>query len=119
MKVTIRKTFEFDCAHHLPFLPAGHKCTRLHGHTYRGFVEFTGTPDANGVLVEYGEIDAIINGIVDHRDLNTLEGLPSSTTENLVIYLKEKFDALCKGDAIVGRVRVAESSTTYAEVPAQ
>jgi len=116
MKVTIRKKFSFDCAHHLPFLPAGHKCTRVHGHTYKGFVEFQGTPDENGILIEYGRISAIIDGIVDHRDLNTLEGLPTSTTENIVVYLKKKFDELCERDIEVTWVRVKESKTTYAEI---
>lgn len=30
----IGKSFTFDAAHRLPGLRAGHKCGRLHGHTY-------------------------------------------------------------------------------------
>ncbi|MGH8897377.1 MAG: 6-pyruvoyl trahydropterin synthase family protein [Egibacteraceae bacterium] len=30
----IGKSFTFDAAHHLPGLSEGHKCARLHGHTY-------------------------------------------------------------------------------------
>ena len=31
----ICKTFTFDAAHQLHLLPEGHKCRRMHGHTYR------------------------------------------------------------------------------------
>jgi 6-pyruvoyltetrahydropterin/6-carboxytetrahydropterin synthase len=116
MRVTIRKTFDFDAAHHLPFLPEGHKCRRHHGHTYTGFVEFTGTPDKDGMLVEYGEISKIVDGELDHRDLNEIPGLGTSTTENLVRYMRSRFVSLCRGDIQVTRVRVSESSTTYAEI---
>ena len=30
----IWKEFSFDAAHLLPNVPEGHKCRRLHGHTY-------------------------------------------------------------------------------------
>lgn len=30
----IGKRFMFEAAHHLPDLPEGHKCARLHGHSY-------------------------------------------------------------------------------------
>ena len=35
MKVKISKTFDFDAAHWLPHVADGHKCKRMHGHTYR------------------------------------------------------------------------------------
>ncbi|HCH32999.1 MAG TPA: 6-carboxytetrahydropterin synthase QueD, partial [Oceanospirillaceae bacterium] len=30
----IYKDFSFDSAHFLPNVPTGHKCGRLHGHTF-------------------------------------------------------------------------------------
>ncbi len=35
MTTRITKAFTFDAAHHLPHVPAGHKCGRPHGHSYR------------------------------------------------------------------------------------
>ncbi|WP_261371655.1 6-carboxytetrahydropterin synthase, partial [Yersinia aleksiciae] len=32
MSTTLFKDFQFEAAHRLPHVPAGHKCGRLHGH---------------------------------------------------------------------------------------
>ena len=39
MNVELRKEYRFEAAHFLPQVPPGHKCARMHGHSYR--VEFT------------------------------------------------------------------------------
>lgn len=31
----IYKEFQFEAAHRLPYVPEGHKCSRLHGHSFR------------------------------------------------------------------------------------
>ena len=38
----IYKDFSFDSAHFLPNVPAGHKCGRLHGHTFQLRIVVTG-----------------------------------------------------------------------------
>ena len=35
MRVSLRKSFGFESAHWLPKFPDGHKCRRLHGHSFR------------------------------------------------------------------------------------
>ncbi|MCH8806667.1 MAG: 6-carboxytetrahydropterin synthase, partial [Planctomycetes bacterium] len=35
MFVRLSKTFTFEAAHSLPTFPDGHKCRRLHGHSFR------------------------------------------------------------------------------------
>src|SRR5688572_27695931 len=35
MNVRLSKTFHFEAAHDLPTFPDGHKCRRLHGHSFR------------------------------------------------------------------------------------
>ena len=35
MRVELRKEYRFEAAHRLPRVPAGHKCARLHGHSFR------------------------------------------------------------------------------------
>ena len=34
MSTTLFKDFTFEAAHHLPHVPEGHKCGRLHGHSF-------------------------------------------------------------------------------------
>jgi 6-pyruvoyltetrahydropterin/6-carboxytetrahydropterin synthase len=116
MKTTISKTFEFDAAHRLPLLPPGHKCHRLHGHTYRVEVQLRGEPDARGMVRDYSEIAAAwapLHELLDHHCLNDIEGLEQPTTEILAPFI---FDALVDELPELSAVRVYESSTTWCEV---
>jgi len=47
MSTTLFKEFQFEAAHHLPNVPAGHKCGRLHGHSFLVRLEITGEVDAH------------------------------------------------------------------------
>ena len=52
----IYREFTFEAAHRLPFVPEGHKCSRLHGHSYRVQVHVAGSvaDEAGGVQVRRG-----------------------------------------------------------------
>ena len=119
MEVTICKRFDFDAAHWLPHVCEGHKCGRLHGHTYVVELRLCGVPDAHmGWFVDYAEIAAAwapLNDALDHRCLNDISGLENPTTEVLVPWIADKL----KGSAIgqwLCAVRVYESSTTWCEI---
>lgn len=129
MKVRIAKTFDFDAAHWLPNVNAEHKCSRLHGHTYRVEVICEGVPDKRGMVIDYGEIAEAWKGVdalLDHRLLNDVEGLSNPTTEILAPWIHARLMAArwaqpITGDHVVAHVlkavRVYESSTTYCEYP--
>lgn len=117
MKVTISKTFDFDAAHFLPNVPDGHKCKRMHGHTYRVEVECCGEPQVGGpeqgMVVDYARIDKPILALLDHRALNEIPGLENPTTEVLAPFILSRLLA----DGVPAcRVRVYESSSTWCEV---
>lgn len=116
--ITIAKRFTFDAAHQLHGLPDGHKCKRLHGHTYQVDLKLCGPLDARGFVVDYAEISDAWKGIhdqLDHRYLNDVPGLDVPSTEVLVQWIAERVKATPIGPFLVA-VRVAESSTTWAEV---
>lgn len=117
--VRICKTFDFDAAHSLPSLPKSHKCHRLHGHTYRVDVVLQGEPDERGMVADYAEIAAawqVVDGLLDHRHLNEIEGLENPTTEVLAPFI---FDLLVDTLPALHRVRIYESSTTWCEFPVE
>lgn len=91
MKVRLIKTFEIDCAHHLPCFPQGHKCRGLHGHTMRVDVVVEGDmPPGQDYLVDFGDIKQIVEPVrqeLDHKLLNEIEGLSVPTVENLAHWL--------------------------------
>jgi 6-pyruvoyltetrahydropterin/6-carboxytetrahydropterin synthase len=91
MTVTLSKTFHFEAAHDLPTFPEGHKCRRLHGHTFRFEVVVRGKVDpARGYLIDYGDIKRAVEPVVkrlDHYYLNEIEGLENPTSEMLAKWL--------------------------------
>jgi hypothetical protein len=57
---SISKTFTFEAAHYLPGVPEGHKCRRLHGHSYAVTVELRNDElDQAGMVLDYGEVSQI------------------------------------------------------------
>jgi 6-pyruvoyltetrahydropterin/6-carboxytetrahydropterin synthase len=91
MIVTLTKEYRFEAAHHLPLVPTGHKCARLHGHSYRVTLEARGPIDPDtGWLIDYGVLDdawAPLQTRFDHHTLNEIPGLENSTSENLAVYI--------------------------------
>ncbi len=81
----IFKEFIFEAAHRLPNVPAGHKCGRLHGHSWRGAIYVSGDIDPHsGWIMDFGEIKARfapLYDILDHNYLNDIEGLENPTSE--------------------------------------
>ncbi len=91
MTMKIFKKFTFEAAHRLPNVPEGHKCARLHGHSYLLEVHIQGEPDAElGWLMDFADISAAVDPIMerlDHYYLNEIEGLENPTSENIVRWL--------------------------------
>ena len=69
MKVRLIKTFSFEAAHDLPTFPEGHRCQRLHGHSYRFDVVVEGeVEESKGYLIDYGQIKRVVEPIVKQLD---------------------------------------------------
>lgn len=118
MPYRIAKTFDFDAAHQLPMMPEGHKCKRLHGHTYRVEISLVGELDARMMVADYAEIEAAwkpIHDILDHQNLDSVPELRGrSTTEVVAWFILTRMRSLSP-ELTVDRVRVYESSSTWAE----
>jgi 6-pyruvoyltetrahydropterin/6-carboxytetrahydropterin synthase len=116
----IGKRFTFDAAHRLGGLPPGHKCSRVHGHTYTVEIELAAAALAGpGFVADFGDLAPLgqhISEQVDHRDLNeVLDAEP--TSENLAQYFftwcTRNLDPAITG--LVTAVRVSETPATWAE----
>lgn len=87
----IFKEFKFEAAHCLPHLPQGHKCRRLHGHSYRLKVVLSGPVDPQlGWVADFADLKAIVVPLIDQLDhvyLNDIEGLSKPTSENIAIWI--------------------------------
>lgn len=87
----IYKEITFEAAHILPNLPEGHKCRRLHGHSYTLRISLNGPVNATtGWVMDYAEIKNACVPIVaqlDHHYLNEIKGLENPTSEILVQWI--------------------------------
>lgn len=81
----IFKEFTFESAHHLPNVPEGHKCRRLHGHSFRVRLAVEGDLDpVTGWVMDFADIKAAFEPILkrlDHYYLNEIPGLENPTSE--------------------------------------
>ncbi len=91
MNVRLVHEFRFEAAHHLPKVPSGHKCARLHGHSFKIELTVAGPVDEEtGWFLDFGEIYAVWQPIwerLDHHYLNEVPGLENPTSENLARWI--------------------------------
>ena len=89
--VELVKEFRFEAAHFLPHVPEGHKCRRMHGHSFRGEVVVRGPIDpVTGWLIDFADLKRAIDPIVvrlDHYLLNEIEGLENPTSELVAVWI--------------------------------
>ncbi len=131
----IAKEFHWEMGHRLP----DHfgLCKNIHGHSYKMIVEFEGELDEQGMVIDFYDVEKIINPIIEKLDhafmvkdddkltLEFLEKLNSkkvvinffTTVENICKYISEKIIKSNLPDNIENViVRVYETSEDYAEV---
>jgi 6-pyruvoyltetrahydropterin/6-carboxytetrahydropterin synthase len=105
--------FRLEAAHHLPNMPDGHKCRRLHGHSFEVEVHVTGeVDDHTGVVMDFEEIRVAFEPVfeaLDHRCLNDIEGLENPTSENLARWIWRRLEP---GLANLSLVVVNETCTS-------
>ncbi|WP_433082375.1 6-carboxytetrahydropterin synthase QueD [Dactylosporangium sp. CA-052675] len=90
----IFREFTFEAAHQLPSVPVGHKCARLHGHSYRVEVHVGGDVDpVTGWVMDFGDIKKAFQPLhdqLDHYYLNEVPGLKNPTSEVLARWIWDR-----------------------------
>ena len=85
------KDFSFEAAHRLPNVPAGHKCARLHGHSFLVRVTVDGpVGERTGWVMDFADLKvafAPLHDRLDHRYLNEIAGLENPTSEVLARWI--------------------------------
>ncbi|MCI0363586.1 MAG: 6-carboxytetrahydropterin synthase QueD [Phycisphaerales bacterium] len=116
MRVRLVKTFTFEAAHFLPSFPDGHKCRRMHGHSFTVDVVVEGEiPKGKHYLIDYGDMKGVIDPVyqeIDHHCLNEIRGLENPTSEMLAKWLWER---LRPGLPMLAEIVVYETCTNRCE----
>lgn len=111
--VELVRDFRFEAAHYLPNVPEGHKCRRMHGHSFRGEIAVRGPIDPHvGWLIDFAELKRIVAPLIDRLDhyvLNEIEGLENPTSERLAVWIWERLEPALP---ILVRVTVEETCTS-------
>ncbi len=107
------KEFTFEAAHRLPNVPSGHKCSRLHGHSFRVEVHVRGPlVEGLGWVLDFADIKAAfapLLDVLDHNYLNDVDGLANPTSENLARWIWRRLRAGLPG---LSKVVVRETCTS-------
>ena len=98
------RVFQIEAAHHLPRVPEGHKCARIHGHSFRIEIHVSGdVGNTTGWVMDFADLRVAFQPLfdqLDHRYLNEIEGLENPTSENLARWiwqrLRERLPLLSK-----------------------
>ncbi|HEX6749018.1 MAG TPA: 6-carboxytetrahydropterin synthase QueD [Longimicrobium sp.] len=109
----IFKEFGFEAAHRLPNVPEGHKCARLHGHSFRVEVHVRGGLDPRlGWVMDFADLKAAVKPVIaelDHYYLNEIPGLDNPTSEVLARWLWTRLIPTLPG---LTRIVVRETCTS-------
>lgn len=101
MQVRLTKDYTFESAHTLPHVPEGHKCARMHGHSFKVEISVEGDVDPNkGWLMDHSDISRVMEPIVeelDHAYLNDIPGLENPTFEVLAGWIWERLKPTLPG----------------------
>lgn len=112
----IFKEFRIESAHRLPHVPPGHKCARLHGHSFRIGVHVEGPLDAEqGWVCDFATLTdafAPVHEALDHRYLNEVPGLENPTSEHLALWVWQRLKPVLPR---LSRITVRETCTSGCE----
>lgn len=116
----LRKEFIFDAAHNLVRYHG--KCEALHGHTYRLAVVLEGTPDDEGMILDFCELSSIVKERVvsqlDHAYINDI--VPQPTAENIAHWIWDRIESpLTRPNCRLHEIWVWETATSCVVLRAQ
>ncbi len=130
----IAKEFRWEMGHRLP--EHFGQCKNIHGHSYKMLVEFDGELNKDEMIIDYYDVEKIINPIIEKLDhafmvnkndkvvLEFLEKMNSkkvvvdfqSTAENICLYLLNEIEKASLPENVNEiKVRVYETTHDYAE----
>src|ERR1700722_369762 len=99
MKARLTKDFFFESAQTLPKVPPGHKCGKLHGHSFKDEVSVEGEVDAaTGWIYDHAQTGGAMKpllAMLAHAYLNHLPRVGTPTIELMAAWFWQKICPQC------------------------
>lgn len=118
-KIVMRERFAFSAAHHLPTFPEGHKCRRVHGHTWEVVVDVEADERASesGYAIDHALLRRVCweeIGRLDHRMINDIEGIERGLAEDILAWMVERLTDAIEGalGLAIARIELIEHSSS-------
>ncbi|MBS1789685.1 MAG: 6-carboxytetrahydropterin synthase QueD [Acidobacteria bacterium] len=109
----IFKIFSIEAAHRLPHVPPAHKCSRLHGHSFKVEIHVRGkVENETGWVMDFADIKQAFQPIfeqLDHHYFNEIGGLENPTSENLAKWIWQRLRPTLPG---LNKIIVNETCTS-------
>lgn len=109
----LRKSFQIESAHRLPNVPSGHKCARLHGHSWVIEIVLEGpVGEETGWVMDFADVKEAFRPIhdqLDHHYLNEIPGLENPTSERLAVWIWDRLKPVLP---LLSEVVIAETCTS-------
>lgn len=118
-ETTISRSYSFEAAHFLPNVPDGHKCKKMHGHSYVISVRVRGVSDPHtGFVIDFADLDALVNPMIkelDHQVINDF--IENPTAERIVSWFLDRLMPKLTPikNLYIVAVRVNETVKAYAQ----
>lgn len=117
MYVELVREYRFEAAHFLPKVPEGHRCRRMHGHSFKIDVVIGGQADEeSGFLIDFYDLDRVVQPVIDsldHQLLNDIPGLENPTSERLCRHIYDRLAAQLAGLYSVTVWETTDSRSIY------
>ena len=91
--VQIWRRYRFQAAHQLPNVPTGHKCGRMHGHSFEVIIHADKALASTNQTIDYDYLDELwapISAMLNYKCLNEIPGLSNPTSEMISSWLWEQ-----------------------------
>jgi 6-pyruvoyltetrahydropterin/6-carboxytetrahydropterin synthase len=107
--------FPLEIAHSLPRMPEGHKCRRVHGHSYRVRVTVAGAVNPeSGMIFDYADLEAAwihrVHSVLDHRNINEVLETDLTTSECVAEWIGRQLQYAIPSKVAVRSIELYETA---------
>jgi 6-pyruvoyltetrahydropterin/6-carboxytetrahydropterin synthase len=117
MNVRLVHEFRFEAAHRLPKVPPGHKCERLHGHSFKVEIAIRGpVVEESGWLIDFADLERAwkpLHAQLDHNYLNDVPGLENPTSEVIAGWIWDRLAPVLPGLARITLFETCDARCEY------